>query len=152
MISALLLFFGPLIVLLGLVVRLAPGLDRPKRLFLYRWLPFTRDLYRVRANTEKGRTPDYFEDKWVIREVLDVIGSELPYDLPDRKVVAVTPVAADIKLHFTDDDQSYPIGIQSHQFFESVLSDAMASKCRWYGLIMGGLGMLLSLVGGLLSL
>lgn len=151
MIGIALLLLGALIGFFGIVIRIAPGLDRPKRRWLYSRL-FTRGLYRLRANTEKGNTPDNVDDKWVVRAVLDVIETEFPHDLPDRKVVAVTPFGADIKLHFADgDERDYPTGKLSHQIFESVVSDAMASKYRWYGLLIAGLGVLMSGVGVMLT-
>lgn len=151
MIGVLLIIVGSLISLFGIIIRIAPGLDRPKRRWLYSRL-FTRELYRLRAKTEKGSTPDCVEDKYVVREVIDVIDAEFPQDLPDRNVEAVTPYAADIKLHFANgDEQNFPTGESSHQFFQPILSDAMAKKYRWYGLIIAVLGFLTGGVGVMLT-
>ncbi|WP_144427184.1 hypothetical protein [Halolamina pelagica] len=153
MIGGVLTLLGAVISLLGLIVRVTPGLDRPKRRYMYKHLPITKSLFQLRQSTNKGRTPDKVNDKWIIREFLDHIDNHLTRDTPEKAVVAVTPYAADFRVHFSDGEQdSYGLGRPSHDVFETIVSDAMQSKCQWWGLVTAVIGALITGVGILVSL
>jgi hypothetical protein len=153
MIGTVLTLLGAVVGVFGVLVRVAPGLDRPKRRVLYKYLPITRKLFQLCESIEKGDTPNEVRHRGVIREFLDLVDETLPQDLPDRMVVAVTPYAADIKVHFPDGDtHSYPLGRPSHDVFQTIVLEAIQSKCKWWGLGIAVIGGTVTVIGILLSL
>lgn len=156
--ATLLVAAGTAITLVGTVVRVMPDLRRRRRRPFYRHFPPTRHLFDERSKYKHISGQKFeTEDQQVIQEILDYIQELHTADTIERRPERIETTATQIWLYFDDShskdeaDKVIETGKAVEWFMPEILTAAIETKCRNWGLGIAVAGGLLGVVGLLLA-